>query len=88
MSEIEIVDDWQVLGLRGTGSRSLSLDDVFIPAHRSILLSDLYDDTTPGAKVHPDYPLLRAPRGLLVPFSLPPVAFTPAGGRWTSSPDR
>jgi alkylation response protein AidB-like acyl-CoA dehydrogenase len=76
MSEIEIVDDWQVLGLRGTGSRSLSLDDVFIPAHRSILLSDLYDGTTPGAKVHPDYPLLRAPRGLLVPFSLPSVAFT------------
>jgi len=26
--------------------------------------------------VHPDYPLLRAPRGLLVPFSLPAVAFT------------
>jgi alkylation response protein AidB-like acyl-CoA dehydrogenase len=76
MSEIEIVDDWQVLGLRGTGSRSLSLDDVFIPTHRSILLSDLYDGTTPGAKVHPDYPLLRAPRGLLVPFSLPSVAFT------------
>ena len=76
MSEIEIVDDWQVLGLRGTGSRSLSLDDVFIPTHRSILLSDLYDGTTPGARVHPDYPLLRSPRGLLVPFSLPSVAFT------------
>jgi alkylation response protein AidB-like acyl-CoA dehydrogenase len=76
MPEIEIVDDWEVLGLRGTGSRSLLLDDVFIPAHRSILLRDLYDGTTPGALVHPDYPLLRAPRGLVVPFSLTPVAFT------------
>ncbi len=76
MREIEIVDDWDVLGLRGTGSRSLLLDDVFVPAHRSILLRDLYDGTTPGAEVHPDYPLLRAPRGLLVPFSLPGVAFT------------
>jgi 3-hydroxy-9,10-secoandrosta-1,3,5(10)-triene-9,17-dione monooxygenase len=54
----------------------LLLDDVFIPAHRSVLLRDLYDGTTPGAQVHPDYSLLRAPRGLLVPFSLPVVAFT------------
>jgi alkylation response protein AidB-like acyl-CoA dehydrogenase len=76
MREIEIIDDWEVLGLRGTGSRSLLIDDVFVPAHRSVLLRDLYDGTTPGALVHPDYPLLRAPRGLLVPFSLPVVAFT------------
>ena len=76
MSEIEILDDWDVLGLRGTGSHSLLLDDVFIPAHRSVLLQDLLDGATPGAAVHPGYPLLRAPRGLLVPFSLPCVAFT------------
>jgi len=76
MREIEIIDDWEVLGLRGTGSRSLLLGDVFVPAHRSVLLRDLYDGTTPGAAVHPDYPLPRVPRGLLVPFSLPGVAFT------------
>ena len=76
MRQIEIVDDWEVLGLRGTGSRSLVLNDVFIPTHRSVLLRDLYDGTTPGALVHPDYTLPRAPRGLLVPFSLPGVAFT------------
>jgi 3-hydroxy-9,10-secoandrosta-1,3,5(10)-triene-9,17-dione monooxygenase len=40
------------------------------------LLRDLLDGTTPGAAVHPDYALLRAPRGLLAPFSLPCVAFT------------
>jgi 3-hydroxy-9,10-secoandrosta-1,3,5(10)-triene-9,17-dione monooxygenase len=76
MHQLEIVDDWEVLGLRGTGSRSLVLDDVFVPAHRSVLLRDLFDGTTPGALAHPDYPLLRAPRGLLAPFSLPCVAFT------------
>lgn len=76
MSEIAIIDDWHVLGLRGTGSRTLQLDDVFVPTHRSILLRDLYDGTTPGAEAHPDYPLLRAPRHFLVPFSLTPVAFT------------
>jgi len=76
MEDIEIEDDWDVLGLRGTGSRSLLIDDVFVPAHRSVLLRDLFDGTTPGARVHPDYPLVRAPRGLVVPFSLPVVAFT------------
>jgi 3-hydroxy-9,10-secoandrosta-1,3,5(10)-triene-9,17-dione monooxygenase len=76
LREAEIVDDWEVLGLRGTGSRTLVLRDSFVPAHRSVLLRDLYDGTTPGAAVHPDYPLLRAPRGLLVPFSLPGVAFS------------
>jgi alkylation response protein AidB-like acyl-CoA dehydrogenase len=76
MEQIEIVDDWRVLGLRGTASRLLVIKDVFVPAHRGILLRDLLDGTTPGAAAHPEYHLLRAPRGLLVPFSLPAVAFT------------
>ena len=74
LGDIEIVDDWQVLGLRGTGSKSLVLRDVFVPAHRSVMVSDLFAGTPPGAAVHPDYPVLRAPRGFLVSYSLPPVA--------------
>jgi alkylation response protein AidB-like acyl-CoA dehydrogenase len=73
-SEIGIIDDWHVLGLAGTGSRSLMLRDVFVPDHRCVPLDDLLAGTPPGALVHPDYPLLRAPRGLLVNYSLPPVA--------------
>ena len=71
---VEIVDDWQVLGLAGTGSKSLVLHDVFIPEHRCVMVSDLFAGTPPGALVHPDYPVLRAPRGFLVSYSLPPVA--------------
>jgi 3-hydroxy-9,10-secoandrosta-1,3,5(10)-triene-9,17-dione monooxygenase len=74
LSEAEIVDDWQTLGLLGTGSKSLVLDDVFVPEHRSVMVSDLFTGTPPGALVHPDYPVLRAPRGFLVSYSLPPVA--------------
>ncbi len=73
LAETEIVDDWQVLGLAGTGSKSLVLRDVFIPAHRCVMVSDLFAGTPPGALVHPDYPVLRAPRGFLVSYSLPPV---------------
>ena len=74
LAEIAIVDDWQVLGLAGTGSKSLVLDDVFVPAHRAVMVADLFAGTPPGAAVHPDYPVLRAPRGFLVSYSLPPVA--------------
>jgi alkylation response protein AidB-like acyl-CoA dehydrogenase len=73
LAEIEIVDDWQVLGLLGSGSKSLELDDVFVPEHRVVMVSDLFAGTPPGALVHPDYPVLRAPRGFLVSYSLPPV---------------
>jgi alkylation response protein AidB-like acyl-CoA dehydrogenase len=74
LSEIEIADDWKVLGLLGTGSKSLVLHDVFVPEHRVVMVSDLFAGTPPGALVHPDYPVLRAPRGFLVSYSLPPVA--------------
>jgi 3-hydroxy-9,10-secoandrosta-1,3,5(10)-triene-9,17-dione monooxygenase len=63
-----------VLGLLGTGSKSLVQHDVFVPEHRSVMVSDLFAGTPPGALVHPDHPVLRAPRGFLVSYSLPPVA--------------
>jgi hypothetical protein len=47
---------------------------VFVPEHRCVLLDDLLAGTPPGALAHPDYGLLRAPRGLLVNYSLPPVS--------------
>src|SRR4051794_13701610 len=80
LAEVEIVDDWQVLGLAGTGSKSLVLHEVFVPEHRVVMVADLFAGTPPGALVHPDYPVLRAPRGYLVSFSLPTVCIA-LGGR-------
>jgi alkylation response protein AidB-like acyl-CoA dehydrogenase len=74
LAQTEIVDDWQVLGLRGTGSKSLLLRDVFIPAHRVVMVADLHSGRTPGALVHPQWPVVAAPRGFLVSYSLPTVA--------------
>src|SRR6202790_1462959 len=74
LAETEIVDDWHVLGLAGPGSKALGLPDVFGPEHRCVMVSDLFAGTPPGAEVHPDYPVVRAPRGFLVSYSLPPVA--------------
>jgi 3-hydroxy-9,10-secoandrosta-1,3,5(10)-triene-9,17-dione monooxygenase len=73
LAEIEIIDDWQTLGLAGTGSKTLVVHNAFVPEHRSVMVADLFAGTPPGALVHPDYPVLRAPRGFLVSYSLPPV---------------
>ncbi len=34
-AQYEIIDDWQTLGMRGTGSRSVRCDNVFVPEHRT-----------------------------------------------------
>jgi alkylation response protein AidB-like acyl-CoA dehydrogenase len=34
--EVEIVDTWNVPGLKGTGSESVVIKDVFVPSHRTI----------------------------------------------------
>jgi 3-hydroxy-9,10-secoandrosta-1,3,5(10)-triene-9,17-dione monooxygenase len=73
MRDIKIVDDWHVFGLLATGSRTLQLDDVFVPEYRTVLLADLNRGNPPGRIVHPNYPLLRVPRPLLAGFSQSPV---------------
>lgn len=52
-SEYEIIDDWQTLGMRGTGSRSVRCENVFVPSHR-IISMNLQDPNHefPGFKIH------------------------------------
>ncbi len=59
--EFEIVDDWHVMGMRGTGSKSVRGTDIFVPEHRALsMLSIRGGDDFPGAKTNPG-PLYRVP---------------------------
>ncbi|WP_227937772.1 acyl-CoA dehydrogenase family protein [Alkalihalobacillus deserti] len=40
MNQVEIADDWHVVGLRGTGSNSIYMKDVFVPNHRAVSFTD------------------------------------------------
>jgi 3-hydroxy-9,10-secoandrosta-1,3,5(10)-triene-9,17-dione monooxygenase len=34
--DYEIIDDWRVMGMQGTGSKCVKAADVFVPAHRTV----------------------------------------------------
>ncbi len=59
--DFEIVDDWHVLGMRSTGSKSVRAKDLFVPAHRAL---SMYlargGDGFPGARSNPN-PHYRVP---------------------------
>lgn len=46
-SDFEIVDDWFVVGLAGTGSKKLIVKQVFVPAYRSHAIG-AYDESSHG----------------------------------------
>lgn len=51
-------DSWDVSGLKGTGSKAVTMDGVFVPDYRAHVLSDTYHDANPGWEVN-DRPLYR-----------------------------
>jgi len=64
-SDYEIVDDWHVLGMRSTGSKSVRATDVFVPEHRALCMYLARGgDEFPGARVNPN-PLYRVPLSAL-----------------------
>ena len=64
-AEYEIVDDWQVLGMRSTGSKSVSATDVFVPEHRALCMYQARGDGSyPGARTNPN-PIYRVPLSAL-----------------------
>lgn len=46
-ADFEIIDDWFVVGLAGTGSKKLSVKEVFVPDYRSHVIG-AYDDDSHG----------------------------------------
>ncbi|MFF4357270.1 acyl-CoA dehydrogenase family protein [Streptomyces sp. NPDC001604] len=60
MAELEILDDWHVSGLAGSGSNSVVARDVFVPAHRVLPVGPLLNGEFPS-KSNADDPFYRMP---------------------------
>jgi 3-hydroxy-9,10-secoandrosta-1,3,5(10)-triene-9,17-dione monooxygenase len=59
-SEIEIVDTWHSVGLKGSASNDVVVSEVFVPEHRTLSLKHLKGGPTPG-NAHNKSPLYRTP---------------------------
>jgi alkylation response protein AidB-like acyl-CoA dehydrogenase len=57
VAEVELLDTWHVRGMRGTGTHHFAVNDVFVPAERTVLQSD--------APLLQTGPLYQIPRTLL-----------------------
>ncbi len=67
--DYKVIDDWFVFGLRGSGSKGVLVEDVFVPNHRICGLGEMIQGTTPGSKVH-DSPLYKASVWGIIPFTI------------------
>ncbi len=55
------IDDWTPTGLRGTGSRTKSVENVFVPEHRAQLTKDTVFKLQERRKLHPTFDAMYAP---------------------------
>ncbi|MEJ0068956.1 MAG: acyl-CoA dehydrogenase family protein [Pseudomonadota bacterium] len=59
-TDYTIIDDWHVAGMRGTGSKSITVSKRFVPAHRALDTHACVGGQTAGSALHPG-PLFRMP---------------------------
>jgi 3-hydroxy-9,10-secoandrosta-1,3,5(10)-triene-9,17-dione monooxygenase len=80
-SQYEVVDDWHVMGLCGSGSKSIVMNDVFVPDERIVTALQVVTNTTPGVGVH-EAPIYRTPGFSVFVFAFPSVATGIARGAY------
>lgn len=73
--ELEVIDDWDTAGLRGTGSVSSKATEIFVPAEHVISVISLLQGQS-ASKQHRDVPIYRTP---MVPTIAAAASGTPLG---------
>jgi 3-hydroxy-9,10-secoandrosta-1,3,5(10)-triene-9,17-dione monooxygenase len=48
-----VIDTWQVIGLAGTGSKDITVEDVFVPEYRTLSVDQIAGGPNPGSEVNP-----------------------------------
>jgi 3-hydroxy-9,10-secoandrosta-1,3,5(10)-triene-9,17-dione monooxygenase len=60
-TDYRVIDNWHVIGLRGTGSKDVEAKDVFVPEYRTVAVDSTKGGAThPGAAANPG-PIYRVP---------------------------
>jgi 3-hydroxy-9,10-secoandrosta-1,3,5(10)-triene-9,17-dione monooxygenase len=69
ISDYRIDDDWHVVGLKGTGSNTLVMKDVFVPRHRFTSFKAMSDLASPGLRTN-TAPVYKMPWGTIHPTTI------------------
>ncbi len=77
--DFTIFDDWNPMGLAGTGSKTMVVNDVFVPAYRAVTFGDMLTGNGPGTATNRN-PLYRQPMLAVVPLCLVSPALGMARG--------
>jgi 3-hydroxy-9,10-secoandrosta-1,3,5(10)-triene-9,17-dione monooxygenase len=85
--DFTIVDNWHVLGLRGTGSKDVAAAEVFVPEHRTLPVEATKGGAKhPGAVANPAA-LFRIPIFATFPYMLTGIALGIAQGAYETFVD-
>lgn len=78
-SDYQVIDVWHVMGLRGTGSNDIVVEDAFVPEHRTHQFAHSFMMTDPGraAFTSRNY---KYPFGIIFAYSLSVVTLGMADG--------
>jgi 3-hydroxy-9,10-secoandrosta-1,3,5(10)-triene-9,17-dione monooxygenase len=78
-SDFQIIDTWHVIGLGGTGSKDVAVEEVFVPDYRSVAVKEITGGANPGSAVNPSV-LYRLPAVSLFAFCIAGVSLGIAQG--------
>ena len=65
--DVELIDNWYIAGLRGSGSGDVKVEKVFVPEHHVVSFQSFLDGTHPGASLY-DNPLYKMPAAAIIFF--------------------
>lgn len=78
-SDYTIIDTWHVIGLAGTGSKDVTVEDVFVPEDRTMAVGQITGGPNPGSLVNPSV-LYQLPAISLFAFCIAGVSLGIAQG--------
>jgi len=85
-SDYTIDDVWDTVGLRGTGSNDVVVDNAFVPRHRALSFTGVTKIACPGHQVNPG-PLYRIPFGSIFSYAITTPIIGMATGAYAAHVD-
>jgi alkylation response protein AidB-like acyl-CoA dehydrogenase len=60
-ADYEIIDDWYAMAVKGSGTKTLKIEDVFVPEHRISVAKDMMEGKSKGFGLYPDSKIFYTP---------------------------